>query len=365
MGGGLAGLTAALHLSQNNISVSLFEKDPYPRHRVCGEYISNEIMPYLNELGVNLQAENPVLIDRLRFSNKSGKEICSPLKMGGLGISRYRLDYLLYQKAIESGCEVQHATITHVELKNDLFNISTEEEQFEDFDIVLGAFGKRSILDKNLNRKFFHENSGWLGVKAHYHNLDFPDNEVQLHNFNGGYCGLSKTETGAINACYLTSFKSFKKYRNTQDFKRSVLQVNPKLDAFFQNSEMIFDKELTIAQINFSKKSLVEAHILMVGDAAGLIHPLCGNGMAMAIHSAKIASEEILEFYKFDLSREELEHNFQKKWKMAFSSRMRYGRILQKLLLNDRLTSMSLNTLSAFPGMLPKIIKKTHGHYVQ
>jgi hypothetical protein len=190
----------------------------------------------------------------------------------------------------------------------------------------------------------------------------YPNNTVSLHNFKGGYCGLSKTESGSVNVCYLATYKSFKDHKNSEAYKNEVLCTNPHLKAFFKQASPIFEKELTIAQVSFDKKSLVEDHILMLGDAAGLIHPLCGNGMAMAIHSAKLASESILKFYKpSGLNRNELEESYTKQWNFHFKSRLKTGRGLQKILLNPGLAEISQTLIKAFPMVLPKIINKTHG----
>ncbi|HKJ47893.1 MAG TPA: hypothetical protein VJ973_02330, partial [Christiangramia sp.] len=183
-----------------------------------------------------------------------------------------------------------------------------------------------------------------------------------LHNFKGGYCGLSRTEMNTVNVCYLATYSSFKKHKNTEDYRNKVLMKNPHLKKFFSKSEMIFDKELSIAQVNFEQKTLINDHIIMIGDSAGLIHPLCGNGMAMAIHSAKLVVQEIDLYYRNKtMTRAELENNYQNNWRNNFNKRIQAGRILQKILLNDSLSDLSHNLISRFPGIMPHIIKSTHG----
>lgn len=99
----------------------------------------------------------------------------------------------------------------------------------------------------------------------------------------------------------------------------------------------------------------------MIGDTAGLIHPLCGNGMAMAIHSAKIASEFTAKFLKNQLSREEFEYNYTKEWNYNFRHRLKTGRILGSLMQKPKLSELLLRILTLFPFLLPLIINKTHG----
>ena len=360
IGGGLAGLTSAIHLSQKGLKVILIEKSDYPRHKVCGEYISNEILPYLLWLGVDVSKLNPTNITQFEFTTNTGKAAMAKLPLGGFGISRYALDHFLYQKALENNCTIIKETVTNVSFDNDVFTVITPNKILT-AKIVLGAFGKRSNIDQVLDRDFIHKKSPWLAVKAHYSgNLD--NNLVALHNFNGGYCGVSKVENNIINICYLADYATFKQYKNIEDYQQNVLYKNKHLKAIFENSTLLFDKPITISQISFDKKQPVENHILMIGDTAGLIHPLCGNGMAMAIHSAKIASELVLDYYSNNpISRESLEKKYTKEWNIHFGKRIYMGRILAQILTNKTVTNALVSIVASFPGIMRSIIKQTHG----
>ena len=360
IGGGLAGLTAAIHLSQKGLKITLIEKSGFPRHKVCGEYISNEILPYLKWLGAEVSELHPTTISNFEFSTHNGKMAKAKLPLGGFGISRYALDYFLYQKAIENGCIILNEAVHNIVFSDDSFKITTSNQVLTS-KMVLGAYGKRSAVDQVLSRDFINKNSPWLAVKAHYSG-NFPDDVVGLYNFKGGYCGVSKVENNSINICYLADYATFKKYKNIDEYQRNVLCNNPHLKNIFENSKLLFDHPITISQISFDKKRPVENHILMIGDAAGLIHPLCGNGMAMAIHSAKIASELVLDFYSGKIeSRDLLEKNYTQCWKMHFGKRIRTGRLLAKVLTLPLITNMLIAIAVAIPAILPRIIKQTHG----
>lgn len=360
IGGGLAGLTAAIHLSQKNLKVILIEKSSYPRHKVCGEYISNEILPYLKWLGADVSVLNPTNISKFEFTTNSGKAAVTKLPLGGFGISRYTLDDFLYQKAVSAQCTIIKENVTNVSFTDDVFTVSTSNQTVTTT-IVLGAFGKRSNVDQVLDRNFFHKKSPWLAVKAHYSG-DLDNDLVALHNFKGGYCGVSKVENDIINICYLADYATFKRYKNIEDYQQNVLYKNKHLKAIFENSRLLFDKPLTISQISFDKKKAVENHILMIGDTAGLIHPLCGNGMAMAMHSAKIASELILDYFADkNKSRSVLEEKYLKEWNKHFGKRILMGRMLAKILTNKMMTNIFVSIVASFPKLLPGIIKQTHG----
>lgn len=359
IGGGLAGLASAIHLSQKGLNVTLIEKSGYPKHKVCGEYISNEILPYLLWLGVDVLELHPTNIQKFEFTTNS-KMAKAQLPLGGFGVSRYTLDHFLYQKALANGCIIIKDTVTDVSFNNDLFTVTTSNEVLS-AKIVLGAFGKRSNVDQVLSRNFIAKKSPWLAVKAHYSG-SFPQDVVALHNFKGGYCGVSKVENNIINICYLADFATFKQYKNIEEYQQNVLYKNQFLKSIFENSTLLFDKPLTISQISFDKKQPVENHILMIGDTAGLIHPLCGNGMAMAIHSAKIASELVLDYMEGKIkSREAFEKAYAKEWKKHFGKRLFSGRILARILRNKTITNALISVAVSFPALLPGIIKQTHG----
>ena len=360
IGGGLAGLTASLHLSQNNYQVLVIEKQHYPNHKVCGEYLSNEIKPYLDSLGVLLP--NPVAINTLQISTQEGRYLKTPLPLGGMGISRYALDNTLYLTALENGVEFVFEAVKKINFRNNGFQLRTTSASEYNAEIVIGAFGKRSNLDMVLNRNFVRKRSPWLGIKSHYSLKDFPDELVALHNFEGGYAGLSKTETGAVNFCYLVNYKSFELCKDIDHFNEKIISKNPFLAEFLNNARPLFDKPLSIAQISFDKKSAVEQHILMCGDTAGLIHPLCGNGMAMAMHSAKIASEQIIVYFKSkDRSRTHLESEYAKVWQTSFRKRLTTGRQLQMVLLQPFMANVLMKLAVKSPGIMRRVIKSTHG----
>lgn len=365
IGGGLAGLINALHLVKLGHNVTLIEKSHYPKHKVCGEYISNEVLPYLSWLGVDLSKLEPSRISELLYSSPAGYHINCSLPLGGFGISRYVLDYFLYQLAKERGCTIWEDIVENVTFINDEFMVSTKNRGSIKSKIVVGAYGKRGILDQRLGRRFILQKSPWLAIKAHYKG-SFPDTLVALHNFEGGYCGVSKVEDDIINICYLTDYKIFKEYKDIETHQKMVLYKNPYLKDIFENSKRVMDSPLTIGQISFTKKQIIENHIIMIGDSAGLIHPLCGNGMAMAIHSAKICAESISDFLAGELkSRKQFEQNYTKKWNRNFKRRMQIGKMLAVIFKENRLTMPTMKVLSYFPAILLMIIKQTHGKPIQ
>jgi flavin-dependent dehydrogenase len=359
VGGGLAGLTAAIHLGMAGTSVLLIEKYAYPKHKVCGEYVSNEVIDYVRQLGVDPMVLGAKKISTFEFTGRSGKGLSVDLEMGGFGISRFAFDAALVARAQSCGVHVLQDTVEAIHFIKNKFTVKTVDRIFNAF-FVVGAYGKRSGLDKTLSRNFIQQKSPWMAVKAHYHG-SFDDALVALHHFEGGYCGLSKVESNHINACYLAHYSVFKKYKDVVVFEQEVLRKNKALHDFFDTSVMAFEKPLTISQISFQKKSPVDQHICMIGDSAGLIHPLCGNGMAMAIHSAKLFCDVLLKHRIKTEMRGAIEKEYTHQWKATFDSRMRTGKLIQNGLQHTGITRAGVAVLQHAPSLLKRVIKATHG----
>ena len=363
IGGGLAGLTNAILLAKNDFEVTLIERKKYPFHRVCGEYVSNEVLPLFKSLGINPQELGASKISKLVVTAPSGKAIKADLDLGAFGISRYTLDFELYKKASASGVNfLEETKVIDIRFSDEKFEVETNQQTLI-CDLVIGAFGKRSNLDQKLNRKFFYQRSPYVGVKYHI-KTNFPEDTIQLDNFKGGYCGLNKIENDVYCLCYLAENKYLKEFGSISLMEENIVQQNPYLKHVFNNSTFIWDKPETINEISFEQKSLIENHILMCGDTAGMIAPLCGNGMAIAIHSAKILSDCIIGICNEGINsdkRKKVEQLYQQKWNSEFALRLKTGRTIQHLFGHNFLTQIAITGLKMFPSLAQQIVKKTHG----
>ena len=358
IGGGPAGLTSAIHLASSGRRVLVIEKDHYPRDKVCGEYVSNEVLPYLNYLGIQFEKFDLPQITRFQLSTFSGSVIEAELPVGGFGISRYALDNLLYERAVDIGVEFSFEEVTDISFTGEQFIINTNSKVHHS-KICIGAFG-RSPIEHKRTRKLRTE-SRWMAIKAHY-KCEFPTNTVALHNFRGGYCSISAVEGNAVNICCVTRTNSFNKRGSFEGFRERILFRNGQLKSILSIAEIISEKQLIISDIDFNAKTPIDCHTIMVGDSAGLLHPLCGNGMAMAFHSAKFAAENILLFLNSKISREEMESRYEIEWNRKFRRSLRNGKILSAIMFRPFISRMVLRGFSNFPFLLPGIISSTHGN---
>jgi flavin-dependent dehydrogenase len=364
LGGGLAGLAAALDLAQRGHRVAVVERRRYPFHRVCGEYVSNEVLPYLSRLGADPTALAPAAIRRFGLSSPAGRTLASPLDLGGFGVSRYLLDYFLYQRALAQGIEFLFATVADVafDAAADHHTVQLADGRQLTARLVLGTYGKRSALDRQLGRPFFTQRSPYLGVKHHLRLPGFARDVIELHNFRDGYAGISAIEEDKLCFCYLTTRANLKASGGTiAALEGEVLARNPRLADILGHAERLYAQPEVINEISFAPKQPVEQHLLMVGDAAGLITPLCGNGMAMALHGAALAAPLASRFLRGELPRPALEAAYAQAWQRQFGARLRVGRAVQRLFGGPVLSELVVGGLRHWPAAVRALMRQTHG----
>jgi menaquinone-9 beta-reductase len=368
IGGGLGGLTLAIQLAKQSISVILFEKKTYPFHKVCGEYISLESKDYLERCGINFSKWDIPIITELLVSAPNGKTVQQQLPLGGFGISRYTLDYELKQLVEKANIKVlEDTTVNQVKYDKltSTFLIESNTGNYTS-QLCLGSFGKRSNLDVKFNRPFIQKKpnalNNFIGVKYHIRTSLGVANQIQLHNFKDGYCGFSKIENDTYCLCYLTTAANLQKQGSIAQLEKMVLHQNPHLKAIFESATHLYKEPLTISNIDFSKKELITNGVIFLGDAAGMITPLCGNGMSMAMHAAHHLSQTIPNYFNTNLSFNALTQNYQRFWQQQFAKRLWFGRNLQRAFGRTFITNLIINFFRYNKKLLLLLIRQTHGN---
>lgn len=366
IGGGLGGLTLAIQCANAGYRVALFEKENYPFHKVCGEYISNESKPFLNHLGIPLEEWNLPAIQQLIITDVKGKAYPFALDLGGFGVSRYQLDSALYKLAVQKKVQVySQKKVLDVNYLNNYFEVAAINTNIS-AKVVVGSFGKRSNFDVLWKRiPSFKQKSpssnNFIGVKYHIR-YPHPSNQIALHNFKNGYCGISMIEEQKCCLCYLTTLDNLRNNESRIEvMEKKILFKNPALKKIFSGADFLYNAPQVITQVSFAPKTQIQNHVLMVGDAAGLITPLCGNGMSMAMHAGKLAFQAIDGFLQGTVNRTEMEHQYAKSWHLQFQQRLWVSRKVQALMGAEWLTSVSLNLLQRFPFLAKQVISSTHG----
>jgi flavin-dependent dehydrogenase len=364
-GGGLAGLALSIQLARAGYSVALFEKESYPYHKVCGEYISLESWNFLEELGLPLSDWNLPIIHKLLLSAPDGGTIEQELPLGGFGISRYKIDAALAEIARSEGVDLRESVkVTDMVFERSAFSISTSAGKFSST-VACATYGKRSNLDIKWRRPFTRKKSdqlnNYIGVKYHVR-TDIAADLIGLHHFKDGYCGISRIEDGFCCLCYMTKAGNLRASGNSiPEMEKTIIRQNPFLEEIFSTAVFLFPQAVTISQISFEKRGQVEDHLLFVGDAAGMAPPLAGNGMSMALHGSKIAFQCIDAFLRGQIARYEMEQEYVDRWNKQFARRLWMGRLLQSWFGRSSRTNLLLYSLKPFPKLVSFLIRQTHG----
>ena len=355
IGGGIAGLCLSIQLARKKLSVLLLEKNAYPFHKVCGEYVSNESRSFLKELGLPLEEWSLPDIRYLGISSSRGFMMQSQLQQGGFGLSRFKLDHELALLARKAGVELlEHCKVTDVRPGEVISNKGVHQGR-----LIAGTFGKSTPLFAHRSEK--QNGKNYIGVKYHIR-TDFPSDRIELHNFKGGYCGISKVEAERYCLCYLSDSENLKNSGNSiEEMEMNFLRKNPRLEHIFSNAEILFEKPVTISNISFSMKQTHDQRLFYLGDAAGCISPLTGNGMSMAARTSQFASGFFADFLSGKLSFDQLSETYDRTWKMHFEKQIRRGKQLQYLFGKDLLSHYSLKFLEPFTGLKNSLIRSTHG----
>ncbi len=358
VGGGLAGLSLSILLAKKNKQVLVIEKKTYPFHKVCGEYISMESWDFLKRLGLPLEEMNLPKIKNLLLTSVSGLEVKQELDLGGFGISRYTLDNALATLAKESGVSIlENATVTKCEIKEHVFYV-TSTAGICMAHIVCASFGKHAFSNFY---KAKSESENWVGIKYHIQ-YNLPDDLIALHNFNGGYCGISKIEENKCCIWYLVKASPLKRYSNNiAVLEQEELKRNPYLNDIFKNALFLFEKPVTVSNVTFSVKKPVDNHIFYLGDSAGTIAPLSGNGMSNAMRASHMLSECLIDYFEGKYTFSELENIYTIQWSKAFKKRIMIGRWIQYFFCKNYLTTIFIKVMKSCKLLRLLTIRQTQG----
>ncbi len=374
IGGGPAGSMAAIYLSGSGFDVCLIEKKIFPRETLCGEFLSHEVAEALRQQNLfdKFLLLNPNPIRSFRLILNEGNEFSANLNFSAFGLRRSTFDNFLLNCAKERGVKVlQPCEADEIVYSDDCFEIKfkNRKEQKETLHskYVLAAYGKQNVLDKDLKRNFAYKKSHLNGVKFHVDKSNFRNfscEEIRIYSGEGIYCGLNAVDNNTITVCFLEQ-RNDSTISSREHLINFITNTKSFQNIFYDDYEELF-RNLPVmgtGNIYFGKKGLVENGIFMIGDAAGIIAPLAGDGIGIAIQSAKLIAE-ILSEMKFNfLTKVEAEKIYYSRWKNIFNNRIITASLIQNIILNKAARGVSGRVLNTFPSLLPLVIKITRERY--
>jgi flavin-dependent dehydrogenase len=331
IGAGPAGSTLAAILAKAGRSVALIERDAFPRDKLCGEFLSYDALPVLEHFGVSFDAPR---IRRCRVVGRT-RTIGFDFPHPALGVSRRLLDATLFEHAVRCGA------IARTETVDDLRSIKAK--------LIVGAWGRWGRFDQQLQRAFVRDRAHRnFGFKRHYRGPQ-PES-IDLYSFRRGYLGVSPIEGGETNVCGLVHESRLHQHKGRWDaFVEMLRNEEAPLDAMYGRYEPAQDHFLSSEPVIFRARSAVEGGVMMIGDASGVIDPLTGNGMAMAMQSALLAARHIL--------RDDIE-GYRQAHHEFFAPRIAWSRRVAALLSRPALLDASLRAPRKIAEFL---LRKTRG----
>jgi flavin-dependent dehydrogenase len=310
VGGGLAGLTLGIALRKKEIPTTIFEAGNYPRHRVCGEFVSGRGLEILDALGLKekfLDAGATEARSSIFFSGNSESPV-RQLPSPALCLSRFVMDKLLADEFQRLGGELQASTRWH----NDFS------------DGTVRASGRQLHPVENGWR--------WFGLKAHARNV-LPVADLEMHVFKNGYVGICKLADGEVNVCGL-----FRRNGSNapQQNGFDLLRGNPGTILHERLARAAFDDNsfCSVAGLSLQPQRAAEKSEVCIGDALTMIPPVTGNGMSLAFESAQLAVEPLTAFSRGEMVWAQARQNIARACDENFSRRLRWANWLQRFLLS-------------------------------
>jgi menaquinone-9 beta-reductase len=331
VGAGPAGATLAALLAGRGVSVALHDRDRFPRDKVCGEFLSYDALPVLAPLGVvdELDRAGAPRIDHCRIVGAENTyEFALP--HAARGVSRWLFDDLLVRTA-----ETRGAVRREGENIDDLAELDAR--------VVVGAWGRWGRFDQQLGRSFIRDRTHRnFGFKRHYSG-DHATGTIDLYSFRNGYLGVNAVEGGITNICGLVHASRLSGHKGRWDtFIESLRREEPPLEALYSRHPPVQEGYLTSEPVIFRARSPVESGVFMIGDSSGIIDPLTGNGMAMAVQSALLAAPLLIRLLQEPQRRAEIEDEYRRVHHRFFASRIAWSRRAALLLSRPRVIDAAM-----------------------
>jgi flavin-dependent dehydrogenase len=366
IGGGLAGCSAALQLARRGHEVVLLEKETYPRHKLCGEFLSPEVQSSLSGLDLlgDVHASGARSLGHARLTGPRGTTAEHGLPGTALGLSRHRLDALLFRTACRAGVDGRSGTKATAVTGSlaDGFAVEAGGDTLSGR-LVLGAYGRRSTLDRRLDRPFLEEQSPYVAFKAHYAGSS-PDlsGTVEVHTAPGGYCGIGPVEDDRFNVCWIGRTDALKEAGGTAPAMLDGMRKhNPVLDDRMRNLDRVSTRFQAVSQVPLMSKSQFVDDVCMIGDSAGMIAPLCGDGMAMALDTADLVAPMADQFLAGQRSAAAFQADYRDRWRSRYRRRLRIGRWAHAAAFRPLASAALLNACRVLPPLTRWLIRATRG----
>ncbi|MGH9504767.1 MAG: NAD(P)/FAD-dependent oxidoreductase [Terriglobales bacterium] len=356
IGGGPAGTSAAISAARHGASVLLLERGRFPRHKVCGEFVSSESLGLLKDL-LDLQhfavIEGAVRISRARLF-LDGRTLQTTVHPPAASIARFDLDAALWNAARSAGVDARQQITVRKVAGSGPFRIMTPDGEFQARSLV-NASGRWS----NLNRapaKTGTRDEKWLGVKAHFAE-PFSHPSVDLYFFDGGYCGVQPVSVagegeGRVNASAMVR-------ADVASTLPEVFQQHPALRDRSRNWTLLSEPVSTFP-LTFRNPQPERDGAIMAGDAAGFVDPFIGDGISLALRSGSLSAQCLKPFFAGETSLPDAVRRYRHAYGESLLPVFRASAKIRRMLVLPRyIRSPFLFLLESTPAITNYLVRKT------
>ncbi len=357
IGAGPGGCATAITVARRGSSVLLLERGRYPRHRVCGEFVSAESLALLASL---LSGDEQKLVDfapRIPQARvfADGSQLHFEVNPPAASISRYDLDRALWRSCSVAGADAREGRTVQAVEGEGPFAVTTTDGVFHARSIV-NAAGRWSFLT-SFDTRTRASGERWIGVKRHFRETN-PSTSVDLYFFDGGYCGVQPVSSCAANGAGIVNASAMVRADVATDLK-DVLELHPALRQRSRSWEPVIE-QATTSPLAFHNPEPVQGKMLQVGDAATFVDPFIGDGISMALRSGGLAAECLEPFFQHVRSLEKATVQYAELYSMRLAPVFRASSVLRKLLrIPSPIRRPAMSLLQHAPLITRQIVRMT------
>lgn len=377
VGAGPGGSGTALHLKDTNLSIALIDKESFPRDKTCGDGVSGKGSKILKELGLfdklfelphgpgyGVWMSSPKGVDIIIDSRTMNPNA----KPHGAIVRRYDFDNFLFQnaKSLPNVKTFEKTTVVDLIKEGDQYTgVKMKLENGEiitaNAKIIVGADGANSVVANKLGVAFRDPAHHVTAIRAYYDGVEGMREVIEIHFVEDvlpGYFWIFPLEGKKANVGIGMLDKDIRNKKvNLQKVMEKVINEHPKFKDRFKNAKMISPIKGWSLPLGSKRRKPYFNGVLLVGDAAGLIDPLTGEGIGNALLSSKLAAQTIkkafevndftektLSFYD-ELLKKELDpelktmYRIQRLGSIKFLLNMFFDKATKKRELSELLTS--------------------------
>jgi flavin-dependent dehydrogenase len=347
IGGGVAGCAASIALARNGQSVTLIEREPTPRHKVCGEFLSGEALEDLNALGIDAASLGAVPIHKVRLA-AARRAAEAPLPFPAASLTRKALDTALIAQAIAAGVSVESGRSVEglIRTANNTWQATLDDGATREAPTVFLATGKHDL--RGYRRP--DDPQKWVAFKMYFRLAPAQAAELarasELMLYPGGYGGIQPVEGGIANLCWVVEQRYLARAGNRwQSLLAKMQQDCPHLAMRLAGAEPLLDKPIAITHIPYGYiRRTTESGLYCIGDQAAVIPSFTGDGISIALHTARCAAAACLAGEPAPL--------FQAKLRSALLAQMRLAEFAADGLNNALARAVLPFCLRVWPGVM-------------